>query len=103
MFLVCEINSQIEIWGDEHNFIVRFKDQNGKYQDKKNWYFPNLAMALDELLDYLVKKGVKNTEKKELEDLKEVVWKTKEELWSVARDLKPPVSGSERKRGVSQA
>lgn len=87
MNLVCKVNSEIELWADEHNFIVRFK-KKGKYNSNKAWYFPNLGMAFNELFNYFVVKGMKESKGKEIKDLKEIIWKVEEKLSGLVSSLK---------------
>ena len=82
----------MELWADEYSFIVRLK-KNEKYL-KRDWHFPSLGFALEEVFDYLVKKGALKSERKDVEGLKEVIAKTREDLRRVIRNLKPPQAGS---------
>jgi len=100
MNLIYKINSEIELWTDEYSFVVRFK-KNEKYQNNKNWYFPNLGVAFEEIFDYLVKKKAKDSpEANELRNLKGMIWEIKKELWNAVRDLKPSLSVSKREGEV---
>ncbi|GAH45280.1 unnamed protein product [marine sediment metagenome] len=53
MKLFLKINKDVEVWSDQHCFIVKRKKENGNWKDY--WYLPTLEMALAEVFDYLIK------------------------------------------------
>ena len=37
---IADITDEVSLWGDKHQYIIRFKNKDGSYRKHDNWYFP---------------------------------------------------------------
>lgn len=84
MRIICDVASNISIWSDEHQYIVRVKRNSGqKDKHAECRYFPSLDYCFQEVFDYLCKQRLTDGGSKTLTEMSEIIRNTKKEIKNI--------------------
>jgi len=74
--LILRVNEEIAIYGSVHEYIVEI----GKESNVNRWFLPDLQTCFEEIYEYILKKKLMFSRKKDCDNIIKIINETRKEI-----------------------